>query len=260
MPLSADKTVGEIAAAFPAGARVLEKHHIDYYSERSHPFREACRVAGVSAEEVLEEVRRSSRDAPELHEDWNTAPLAELIQYLKDAHQCWLTQDLPWIDHLIGRHLLDRAASVSEQDRSIPVLQRVFLRLRKDLERHLRDEENVLFPAILELEQALAGDRAVPPASSGLAESGGPVPNPIEMIEQDHEIDAQLWDELREIAYGYVAGEDAPQGIRALYQELGKLENAVHEHTHLENNVLFPRVIRLVKQKGEQAAGQQAGR
>jgi regulator of cell morphogenesis and NO signaling len=249
MPLSADKTVGEIAAAFPAGARVLEKHHIDYYSERSNPFREACRVAGVSAEEVLEEVRRSSREAPEHQEDWNAAPLADLIQYLKDAHQCWLTHDLPWIDHLIGRHLLDRKASVSEQDRSIPVLQRVFLRLRRDLEQHLRDEENVLFPAILELERARAEGR------------GGPVPDPILMIEQDHEIDAQLWDEMREIAYGYVTGEDAPQGIRALYQELSKLESAVHEHTHLENNVLFPRVIRLAQQKGGQAAArQQAGR
>jgi regulator of cell morphogenesis and NO signaling len=249
MPLSADKTVGEIAAAFPAGARVLEKHHIDYYSERSHPFREACRVAGVSAEEVLEEVRRSSRDAPERPEDWNAAPLADLIEYLKDAHQCWLTHDLPWIDHLIGRHLLDCKASVGEPDRSIPVLRRVFLRLRTDLEQHLRDEENVLFPAILELEQALAEGR------------GGPAPDPVLMIEQDHEIDARLWDELREIAYGYVAAEDAPQGIRALYQELGTLENAVHEHTHLENNVLFPRVIRMVRQKGEkEAATQQAGR
>jgi regulator of cell morphogenesis and NO signaling len=130
---------------------------------------------------------------------------------------------------------------VAGEDRSIPPLRRVFVRLRADLEQHLRNEETVLFPAILEIERAMAEGRPAP------RQSFGSVRNPIHMIEQDHEIDTRLWDELRELAYGYVAGEDAPQGIRVLYRELGKLEGAVHEHTHLENNVLFPRVIRLVQ-------------
>jgi regulator of cell morphogenesis and NO signaling len=236
MPLSPEKTVGEIAAASPAAARVLEKHHIDYYSGRGNPFREACRVAGVSAEEILEEVRRSTGDAWTIDDNWNTAPIEHLIQYLMDTHQRWLQQDLPWIDHL-----LDRAASVGGENQSIPPLRRVFFRLRADLEQHLRNEENVLFPAILEIERAMVEGRPAPRLPFGS------VRNPIHMIEQDHEIDTQLWDELRELAYGYVAGEDAPQSIRLLYSELGQLETAVHEHTHLENNVLFPRVMRLVQ-------------
>jgi regulator of cell morphogenesis and NO signaling len=236
MRLSPEKTVGEIAAASPAAARVLEKHHIDYYSERNNPFRAACRVAGVSAEEVLEEVRRSANYGQDIQENWNTAPIADLIRYLMRTHWSWLQQDLPWIDHLI-----DRATSVAGEDRSVLPLRRVFLRLRADLEQHLRNEENVLFPAILAIERAAAEGRPAP------RQSFGSVQNPIHMMEQDHEIDARLWDELRELAYGYVAGEDAPQGIRLLYHELSKLEAAVHEHTHLENNVLFPRVMRLVQ-------------
>lgn len=236
MRLSPEKTVGEIAATSLAAAQVLEKHHIDYYSGRGNPFREACRVAGVSAEEVLEEVRRSADHASGIDDNWNTEPIEHLIQYLMDTHQRWLQQDLPWVDHL-----LDRAASVGGEIQSIPPLRRVFFRLRADLEQHLRNEETVLFPAILEIERASVEGRPAP------RQSFGSVRNPIQMIEQDHEIDSQLWDELHELAYGYVAGEDAPPSIRLLYHELSKLEGAVHEHTHLENNVLFPRVMRLVQ-------------
>jgi len=238
MRLSPEKTVGEIAAAFPAAPQVLEKHHINYYGERDNPFREACRVAGVSAEEILEEVRRSAGDVQRVQENWNREPIAHLIQYLADTHRRWLQEDLPWIDHLIGR-----VASIGGEGRPILPLRSVFSRLRADMEEHLRNEENVLFPAILEIEPAIVGGRPVPLLPFGS------VRNPITMLEQDHEIDSRLWDELRELAYGYVAGEDASEGVRLLYHELRELEGAVHEHTHLENNVLFPRVIRLVQQE-----------
>ncbi len=79
MPLSADKTIGEIAAEFPAAARVLEKHHIDYYSERSQR-RRRCRVAGVSAEwRCWRKCDALLRDAAQV---LNALPVADLIQYL----------------------------------------------------------------------------------------------------------------------------------------------------------------------------------
>lgn len=227
-----ERTVGEIAAAFPAALEVLEKHHIDYYGERNIPFHEACRVAGVSAAEILQEVQSAAKTAPE---DWNVEPVAHLIQFLVETHRRWLQLDLPWIEHL-----MNRVASTGKED--ILSLRRVFSHLRADMEEHLRNEENVLFPAILEIEKSVAEGRPAPLLPFGS------VRNPIAMLEQDHEIDSQLWDKLRELAYGYIPAESASEGVRLLYHELGALEGSVHEHTHLENNVLFPRVTRMVQQ------------
>ena len=60
MALSVEKTVGEIAAEFPAAVPVFEKHHIDYCCGGKHPLTEACRVAGARADEVMEEVEMAS--------------------------------------------------------------------------------------------------------------------------------------------------------------------------------------------------------
>src|SRR5437867_11355086 len=60
MTLNAEKTVGEIAAEYPAAARVFEKHHIDYCCGGKHAVAETCRVAGVRAEDVMAEVGRAS--------------------------------------------------------------------------------------------------------------------------------------------------------------------------------------------------------
>ncbi len=62
------------------------------------------------------------------------------------------------------------------EDRPIPLLRRVFTRLRADLEEHLRNEEKVLFPAILELDRVPATGQPV------VRKPFGSVRNPIKMI------------------------------------------------------------------------------
>jgi regulator of cell morphogenesis and NO signaling len=230
-----EKTIGELAAAHPAALQVLEKQHIDYYSDRNRRFQDACRMAGSSAEEVLRQMARSAanpKDAPP--QAANPESLEALIQHLEDAHHRWLQKDLPWIAHVMER--------VESAGTPIFPLRRAFGRLRQEFEDHMRCEENVLFPAVVEIERSIA--------------SGGPVPrlkfgslrNPIAMLEQDHERESRLWDALRDLTYGYVAPEDASETVRLLYGELKNLEAAAHLHTHLEENVLFPRVVRLARQ------------
>ena len=48
---------------------------------------------------------------------------------------------------------------------------------------------------------------------------------------------------LRELTGGYQAPVDACATFQALYEALPALESDLHEHIHLENNILFPRSI-----------------
>jgi iron-sulfur cluster repair protein YtfE (RIC family) len=41
----------------------------------------------------------------------------------------------------------------------------------------------------------------------------------------------------------YSLPDDACPTFRALYEELERMEEDLHQHIHLENNILFPRAI-----------------
>jgi regulator of cell morphogenesis and NO signaling len=49
------------------------------------------------------------------------------------------------------------------------------------------------------------------------------------------------------ITGGYHVPDWACATTRALYQGLAELEAAMHVHVHLENNVLFPRALDLMR-------------
>jgi len=49
---------------------------------------------------------------------------------------------------------------------------------------------------------------------------------------------------------GYALPDDACPTFRALYEELERMESDLHQHIHLENNILFPRAIELEGQHG----------
>jgi regulator of cell morphogenesis and NO signaling len=104
---------------------------------------------------------------------------------------------------------------------------------------HLLKEEQVLFPCIRGIEAH--------------AREGGPEPvtecvtvrNPIRQMKLEHTNAGQALDRMRGLASGYRPPEDACESFRALYEGLQALEADLHEHIHLENNILFPRAIEL---------------
>lgn len=50
---------------------------------------------------------------------------------------------------------------------------------------------------------------------------------------------------VRDLAGRYVLPQDACPTFGALYAELQRMEADLHQHIHLENNILFPRAIEL---------------
>ena len=93
-------------------------------------------------------------------------------------------------------------------------------RLAEELLSHLDKEEQVLFPLI---------------------RAGGAPAEPIAVIEQEHAEAGDLLRCLRELAQDYSLPPNACASWRALWAGLERLEIELHEHIHLENNVLHPR-------------------
>jgi regulator of cell morphogenesis and NO signaling len=104
-------------------------------------------------------------------------------------------------------------------------------------------EEQVLFPYITRLEEsALAGESA-PPAMFGT------VVNPVRMMMQEHDSAGDALRSLRTTTKNYAAPDDACISYRTLYQTLQGFEADLHQHIHLENNILFPRAVAMEGKK-----------
>jgi regulator of cell morphogenesis and NO signaling len=142
----------------------------------------------------------------------------------------------------IGRLLPLIAKVIGVHGNKQPELQQIgvsFQSLAEELTLHLMKEERMLFPYIEDLEAAAncGGQPAVP--------MFGTVQNPVRMMMMEHDSAGELLREMRQATNGYALPEDACMSFRVLYSALQAFEADLHQHIHLENNILFPRAIAL---------------
>ena len=102
-------------------------------------------------------------------------------------------------------------------------------------------EEMVLFPYIGRMEEAVLQREPVIPGPFGT------VQNPVTMMEHEHDSAGQALRALRAASGNYTAPADGCVSYQTLYKALAEFETDLHQHIHLENNILFPRAIAMEK-------------
>ena len=112
-----------------------------------------------------------------------------------------------------------------------------------DLENHLSKEENVLFPYVYEMFQAKEEGLKVAKFHCGT------ILYPIEVMEDEHNHEGERFEKISSLTNGFTAPEDACASFRLVLQQLKQFEEALHEHIHLENNIIFPRALELEKKE-----------
>ena len=230
MTISLQTTIGELASAIPHAARVFEAHRIDYCCGGRRNLGDACAKVGVNPTTVIAELEAPARDVGE-QIDWREAPLGTLAQHILDVHHTFMWQELPRIEQL-----MKKVARVhGEGHPELLEMEPVVLGMVDELNMHLLKEERVLFPYI----QALAV--ATGPVSGPF----GTVLHPISMMNAEHEDAGEALETIHRLSNQLRAPEDACGSYRALYAALAAVELDLHQHIHLESNVLFPRALEL---------------
>jgi regulator of cell morphogenesis and NO signaling len=234
MSADLEKTVRDLAVEVPGATRVFEKLGIDYCCGGGISLEDACFGAGVSLEEVMAALEAGKeRYEGQGNEDWQSRSLADLVNHIVETHHVYTRSELERLDHLSAK-----VASV--HGRNHPELERVrelFLELQKDLIPHMLKEEQVLFPYIRQLEAASQSGHPAPVPFFGT------VRNPVRMMAQEHDRAGALLRELRSASRDYEVPADACTSYRTLYEALQEFEKDLHQHIHLENNILFPRAV-----------------
>ena len=236
MSISTQETVGRIAADAPATTREFEKLGIDYCCGGKRTLAEACAAAKIDVDEVLARLEKSASSAPStFSRNWGAEPLADLIYHINATHHVFVRSECPRIEALAAK-----VASVhGSKHPELLAVQKVFSALAEELRIHLMKEEQILFPYVLRMEESVLAGEAAPPAMFGT------VVNPIRMMMQEHDGAGDALRSLRSLTSDYALPDDACISYRTLFDALQGFEADLHQHIHLENNVLFPRAAKM---------------
>lgn len=221
MTSSRPATLGELVLAHPEYAKIFTRHRIDFCCQGHRTVEEACASRGLDVAELRAELARAEADRAARGGDADVRGLAtaELIAHIVTRHHRYLRQALPYVTPLVAKV----ARVHGEHNPKLPALEAAFRELRDTLEPHLDDEEQALFPALIE-------GADLPALRRSLAE----------MLEEHAAVGALLAT-IRSLADGFSTPAWGCGSYRALMTELEQLEQDTLRHVHLENHALAPR-------------------
>ena len=214
-----ETTLAELAATRPAAARVFFKHGLDFCCKGRRPLADACRDKGLDPDSILREVELAS-PAPDDVAAWSSKPVAALVGHILDRYHGRLREELPILVAMAAKVEMRHA-----DKGTTPFGLAEHLRgMQAAAFDHLEKEERVVFPHVL-------------------AGNGASLQAAIQCLEQEHVDHGTNLARTRELTANLVPPPEACATWRALYAGLESFERDLMEHIHLENNVLFPRVL-----------------
>jgi regulator of cell morphogenesis and NO signaling len=237
--INSETTVRDVALQMPESTRLFENLKIDYCCGGNQPLGQACASAGVDVDDVMEML--AGVDQSNEARDFQNTSLPELITHILDTHHVFTKSEMDRLQLLADKVLNAHGRNHPE----LVHLDELLTRLCDDLKPHMFKEEQILFPYIVALVQAADQNGAVPFAPFGT------VKNPVRMMMIEHHTAGEILRELRALTSDYKVPADACISYQTLYQAMENFEKDLHQHIHLENNLLFPKALELENALGQ---------
>lgn len=228
-------TIGDIVAADYRAAAVFERFGIDFCCGGRRTLHEVCEAQAIDAGALLHALSAlppSERLAGQPDAEW---ALDALIDHIVSRHHAYLRAMIP----VLRARTVKLAEVHGERSPRLRLVARHFADFAADMKLHMAKEEQILFPYIRSLVEADRTGRRIAPSPFGT------VCNPIRMMEDEHQDAGDHLRLIRQATGGYHLPDFACATYRACFEELQEFERDLHQHVHLENNVLFPAAIRL---------------
>lgn len=227
--------VADLARLHPATIRVFQRHGIDFCCGGKRTLAEAASRAGIDVAVVARELLQTLAE-PAGAATWLDAlpdSLSDLGKLIVGRYHVALRSELPRLVKMADRVETVHGAEMPE---ILPPVAATVRALAAELGKHMHEEETAVFPAIERLEQAIGSAERL--SAEDLAVL-------VAAREDEHTEAGDKLRELRALTSGFEPPEWACNTFRGLYHGLAELELDLHEHIHLENNVLFPRALEL---------------
>lgn len=231
------KTVRDLALEIPNATRIFEKSRIDYCCGGNQSLTEACTQAGVDIEEIVRQLGEVEPIVSLSFEaaDFKAGSLVALANHIVNKHHVFTRDECQRLTAL-----LERVCAAHETNHpELREIQANFGSLRAELDPHMLKEERILFPYIMSLEAATDEGRPAPLPPFGSLQ------NPVAAMMKEHDAAGAILRAIRQLSADFAVPGDACISYRTLYGALEEFEADLHQHIHLENNILFPRAVEI---------------
>lgn len=229
-----NETLAELATKDIRYAQIFKKFGLDFCCNGHKTVSEACAEKGIDVKRLENELQHaenlqgSSRPLP--YNEWSIDFLAD---YIVNTHHSYLRKVLPDI-----RAYAKKVMQVhSDRHPELVRMQELVDATAIELLEHMQKEEKDLFPYI---KQMVSGKSVL---------NSGVLQETIHNMEKEHSLVGDNLHELRHITNNYQLPEDSCASYSLLFRMLDEMEDDVHLHIHLENNILFPKAVEFEKSK-----------
>lgn len=236
--ITSESRIGEIVAANIVSAAIFESLGIDYCCKGNRTIDEVCKEKEIDSLSLLSLLNRECQDSSlnSKNENYNDWSLEKLADHIEQTHHQYTAQQIP-----ILREHLDRICNVhGDTHPELFEIKQLFEESAKELLLHMKKEEFALFPYIKELAISINNNAATvrnPPFKSAAT--------PISVMMQEHDHEGERFRKISELSSNYTPPVNACNTYRVTFKELQDFEQDLHRHIHLENNILFPKALKL---------------
>lgn len=218
-------TIGEMVAKNYKKAEVFKKFGIDFCCGGKKSVAEACKEQAINFKDVERALFQVDLEVALVPQNFDELGIENLIDYIVTTHHQYVINNIPILFDFINKvkevhgHKFPETLIIAEKFQTIAL----------ELIDHMEKEEQVLFPRIkyLNNKEIIKEDLIC-----GIA-------LPIETMENEHENVGRIFKEIRKITNHYTPPNGACTTFKIAYKKLHEFEEDLHQHIHLENNILF---------------------
>lgn len=222
-------SVGEIVANDFRTSSVFKKAGIDFCCGGKQSFAEACTKNNIDAIELENEILKITEEPVNEFMNFKNWDPVFLSEYIVNTHHKFVLKNLPELVFYT-----QKVASVhGEHHPELVEVADLFGKINIELLQHLKNEEEVLFPAIKEV------------VNTDSATAKKTIVSEITRMADEHEFAGGAMDEINRITKGYQVPADGCNTYRVAFKLLEQFEDDLHMHVHLENNILYPKALQL---------------
>jgi regulator of cell morphogenesis and NO signaling len=228
-------TIGEIVAADFRTAKVFEKNGIDFCCGGNVALAATCSNKGIDLATITIELEAAQNEPAERSQNYSSWALPFLIDYIVNTHHLYLKEN----DGQIAAYARKIAGIHGAHHPEVIQIATIFDKIATDMAAHLKEEEEVFFPAIKRVDAArIAGNT---PDTEDLET----IRASLLKLQREHEEIGDAVHTIRHLSKDYAIPDDVCNTFMITYKKLKEFEDDLHKHVHLENNILFPKAAEL---------------
>ena len=218
----AQQKLSELAVSIPGATKLFREYDLDFCCGGSILLEVAALQKNLNLAEIETRLAHLQQSKSENNDkDWNVAPYGEIIDHIITRYHNRHREQLP---ELIT--LAQKVENVHGDREDCPIgvaaqLEKIYI----ELSQHLMKEEQILFPMIKTKNYMMAA-------------------MPIRVMEMEHDEAGQDVEVVKSLTNHCTAPSDACFSWKALYSGINEFIDDLMHHIHLENNILFPRVLK----------------